>query len=156
MIRRALRRDAQTIADIWNPIITQTTITFTSDEITVPQVAALITQTPCLVVEIDGQVKGFARYGPFRSGNGYKFSAEHTIYLAPDARGHGIGGPLLAALCEHAKHAGIRMMHAGISAENPRAVEFHTTCDFTTLAILPEVGFKVGRWIDLVLMQKRL
>ncbi len=48
------------------------------------------------------------------------------------------------------------MMHAGISGENPRAVDFHTACGFATLAILPEVGFKVGRWIDLVLMQKRL
>ena len=62
----------------------------------------------------------------------------------------------MAVLCDDAKGAGVQMMQEGISAENPKAVDFHIKCGFTTLAVLPEVGFKFGRWIDLVLMQKRL
>tara|TARA_R110002051_G_scaffold104963_1_gene177814 strand:- start:30376 stop:30849 length:474 start_codon:yes stop_codon:yes gene_type:complete len=157
LIRLATYADAPAIAAIWNPVIARTTVTFTPDEKTAAQVADLIApQTPCLVVTHAGQVVGFARYGPFRGGAGYRFSAEHTIIIHPDAQGQGSGRLLLGALCDHAKGAGIHMLHAGISAENPRAVDFHATCGFTSLAVLPEVGFKFGRWIDLVLMQKRL
>tara|TARA_R110002167_G_scaffold366284_2_gene594384 strand:- start:114677 stop:115150 length:474 start_codon:yes stop_codon:yes gene_type:complete len=157
LIRLATDADAPAIAAIWNPVIACTTITFTPDEKTAAQVVDLITpQTPCLVAVHAGQVAGFARYGPFRGGAGYRFSAEHTILLHPSARGQGIGRILLGALCDHAQGAGLHMLHAGISAENPRAVEFHASCGFRTLAVLPEVGFKFGRWIDLVLMQKRL
>jgi len=99
---------------------------------------------------------GFARYFQFRGGEGYRYSVEHTIMLADAAQGKGVGRALMAAFCDHAKMQGMHTMHAGVSAENPNAVAFHAKCGFTTLAVLPEVGFKFGRWIDLVLMQKRL
>lgn len=156
MIRRAVVADAPAIAAIWNHAISDTTITFTSQAKTLPQITEVITAaTPCYVLDQDG-VQGFARYFPFRGGNGYRFSMEHTIMLTQAAQGKGAGRALLDVLCSDAKAAGIHTMHAGISAENQAAVKFHTVCGFQTLAILPEVGFKFGRWIDLVLMQKRL
>ena len=110
MIRLATDADAPAIAAIWNPVIACTTITFAPDEKTAAQVADLITpQTPCLVAVHAGQVAGFARYGPFRGGAGYRFSAEHTILLHPSARGQGIGRILLGALCDHAQGAGLHM-----------------------------------------------
>lgn len=157
MIRRATQSDATEIAAIWNHAIRETTITFNPVEKPESEVAALLGDaTPCFVYEQDGAVLGFARYFPFRGGEGYRFSVEHTIMLTDAAQGKGVGRAMMGVLCDHARASGKHMMHAGISAENENAVAFHAACGFATLAVLPEVGFKFGRWIDLVLMQKRL
>lgn len=103
-----------------------------------------------------GQLLGFARYSQFRAGAGYKFSVEHTVMLHTDARGHGAGKLLMDGLCDLAKKAGKHTMYAGVSGENQGAVDFHAKMGFTIAAVLPEVGYKFGRWLDLVLMQKRL
>ena len=155
MIRPATPDDAPAIAAIWNKVIRDTTITFNPDEKTVEEVAGLIAKN-CLVWEEDGQLLGFARYFQFRGGAGYRFSAEHTILLDDAAKGRGGGRALMGALCDHARDAGMHTMFAGCSAENPGAVRFHAAMGFVTVATLSEVGFKFGRWIDLVLMQKRL
>jgi len=155
MIRPATPADAAAITDIWNAIIRDTTITFNPSEKTEGEVSALITKDT-LVWNEEAQVLGFARFFPFRAGEGYKHTVEHTIMLHPDARGRGGGRALLNALSDRAKEQGMRMMIAGCSGESPAAIGFHTACGFETVATLPEVGFKFGRWIDLVLMQKRL
>ncbi|MDX8353722.1 N-acetyltransferase family protein [Cognatiyoonia sp. IB215182] len=155
MIRPAMPADAAAITDIWNAVIRDTTITFNPTEMTEGEVSALIAKDT-LVLEEDGQTLGFVRFFPFRAGEGYKYTVEHTIMLHPDARGRGAGRALLTALSEMAKAQGTRTMIAGCSGESPAAIRFHTACGFQTVATLPEVGFKFGRWIDLVLMQKRL
>lgn len=155
MIRPATPDDAPAIAAIWNKVIRDTTITFNPDEKTAEEVAGLIDRN-CLVWEEETQLLGFARYFQFRGGAGYRFSAEHTILLDDAAKGRGGGRALMAALCDHARNAGMHSMFAGCSAENPGAVRFHAAMGFVKVATLPEVGFKFGRWIDLVLMQKRL
>ena len=154
-IRQATPDDAPRIADIWNHAIRETTITFNPVEKTTDEVVALTAQD-CLVWEEQGQVMGFARYFPFRGGEGYRFTVEHTIMLHADGHGKGGGRALMAALCAHAKAAGKHKMFAGCSAENSGAVQFHARLGFQKVATLPEVGFKFGRWIDLVLMQKTL
>ncbi|MFT5065868.1 MAG: phosphinothricin acetyltransferase [Yoonia sp.] len=157
MIRPANARDASDIAAIWNHAIRHTTITFNPVEKTVPEVAELMTHdAPCLVFTDGPRVLGFARYSQFRGGDGYRFSVEHTIMLHDDAHGKGAGRGLIDSLCTHAKDAGKHTMYAGVSAENQGAVDFHTKMGFTIAAVLPEVGHKFGRWLDLVLMQKRL
>jgi len=157
MIRRATPSDAPAIAAIWNQAIRDTTFTFNPVEKTDAEVALLINDlTPCFVFGNENNALGFARYFQFRGGEGYRYSVEHTIMLTDAAQGKGVGRALMAAFCDHAKMQGMHTMHAGVSAENPNAVAFHAKCGFTTLAVLPEVGFKFGRWIDLVLMQKRL
>jgi phosphinothricin acetyltransferase len=155
LIRPALPQDADEVAAIWNRVIRETTITFNPVEKSVEEVAALISKA-CLVWEEGGRVLGFARYFQFRGGEGYRFTAEHTIILHDEGRGRRGGRALLLALCDHARDAGMHTLFAGCSAENQGAVRFHEAVGFRVVATLPEVGFKFGRWIDLVLMQKRL
>ena len=154
-IRPALPDDAAQIAEIWNHAIRHTTITFNPVEKNPEEVAELCAKQALVWAEGD-RILGFARYFQFRGGEGYKHTVEHTIMLHVDAHGLGIGKALMAALCDHARDAGMRSMFAGCSAENPDAVGFHAACGFQTVATLPQVGFKFGRWIDLVLMQKML
>lgn len=155
MIRLATPSDAPQIAAIWNHAIRETVITFNPVEKSDAEVVEL-TGEGCLVWAEDDQILGFARYFPFRGGEGYRFTVEHTIMLRDYAHGRGIGAKLMEALVLHAKKAGKHSMFAGCSAENTAAVEFHAKLGFAEVATLPEVGFKFGRWFDLVLMQKML
>ena len=157
MIRLATPSDAAEIAAIWNDAIRYTTITFNPVEKSPAEVATIIRDADtCYVFEDAGAVQGFARYFQFRGGEGYRHTAEHTIMLHADARGKGAGRALMQTICDAAKAADMHSIYAGVSAENAAAVAFHAKMGFTTAAILPEVGHKFGRWIDLVLMRKHL
>jgi L-amino acid N-acyltransferase YncA len=155
MIRPATTADAPTITSIWNHYIGETTVTFLPDEKSVEDVEKMIATDVCLVAD-DGGVQGFARYFQFRGGRGYFHTVEHTVLLAPGTAGRGYGRGLMKALMAHAAQAGKHSMWAGVSGENTAGVSFHVALGFEEIARLPEVGFKFGRWIDLVLMQKRL
>ena len=108
------------------------------------------------VAETRGAVVGFASYGQFRAGLGYARTMEHTIILAPLARGKGIGRTLLGAVEDHARDGGARMMIAGISGENPEGIAFHARVGYGEIARLEGVGWKFNRAMDLVLMRKTL
>jgi phosphinothricin acetyltransferase len=155
IIRPALPTDAPQIAAIWNHAIRHTTITFNPVEKSDAEVAELCARQ-ALVWEEDGRVLGFSRFFQFRGGEGYRHTAEHTILLHKDGQGRGMGRALMTATCDAARAAEYHSLFAGCSAENSGAVAFHAACGFRTVATLPEVGFKFGRWIDLVLMQKML
>jgi phosphinothricin acetyltransferase len=155
VIRTATADDAGQIAEIWNQAIRATTITFNPNEKSIAEVTELAANA-CFVWETGGRILGFARYFQFRGSGGYQFTCEHTIMLHPDGQGQGGGRQLMTTLCLHAKDAGMRMMIAGCSADNRGAMQFYVAIGFEQVATLPEVGFKFGRWIDLVLMQKRL
>jgi L-amino acid N-acyltransferase len=156
-IRPATAEDAPAIAAIWNPVIRDSTITFTTEEKTPEAVANQIAEAPAfLVLETSSHVTGFATFGAFRKGPGYRHSAEHTIILAPETHGQGHAAALLAALEDQARNHDIHVLVAGISGENPRAIRFHAAQGYTETARMPEVGRKFGQWLDLVLMQKQL
>ena len=161
MIRTAKAGDAAQIRAFWNTEIRDTLITFNSVEKTESDLVAMIEEKASaglgfLVAEVDGDILGFATYGQFRGGIGYKHTAEHTIVLAPDARGRGVGRSLMAAIEQHARDMGFHTMWAGVSAGNPDGVVFHERVGYEKVAVLPEVGRKFDQWLDLVLMQKRL
>lgn len=161
IIRPATPTDADAICTIWNPIIRDTLITFTTDEKTPEGIITLLETSaqnnwPFLVAVDRQDLLGFASYGPFRSGPGYAYTMEHSINLAPAARGKGTGRKLMAALEDHAKDAQIHSLLAGVSAANPAAIRFHSACGFVAVATLPEAGYKFGKWLDLVLLQKLL
>ena len=157
MIRPAVKDDFPQIAKIWNQIIRDTAATFTNAEKEVVElVQANAAGRPFFVAEQDGKVVGFATYFPFRSGPGYARTKEHTIQLAPDARGKGFGRGLMEAVEDHARDAGVHTIWAGISSENPDGKAFHAALGYEEIAVLPEVGRKFGRWMDLILMRKVL
>lgn len=160
-VRPATSEDAVQIADIWNPVIRNTTATFNSEEKTVGEIANQIEARVAaglafLVTEDANGITGFASYGPFRAGIGYKHTVEHTVILGVRAQGQGIGRKLMAALEAHARDAGMHSMIAGIGAENEVGRAFHLAIGFLDVALLPQVGRKFGRWQDLHLMQKLL
>ena len=153
MIRAAVPGDAGALRTIWNHVIGSSTATFTTVEKTHEDLVTLIAERPVLVCE-DG--RGFATYGPFRSGPGYAHVAELTILLAPNATRQGLGTALLRALEDHARAQGLRVLVAAICGENTAALALHRKCGFEKTAHMPGVGRKFGRDLDLVLMQKNL
>jgi phosphinothricin acetyltransferase len=159
LIRPARPDDAAGILTILNPIIAETTITFSARRLSDADIRDTLTDhhgwnAPYLVAESDGAIAGYAKYGPFRAGDGYTRTAEITVHLAADARGQGTGRRLVGALEDHARGAGLHSLIAGISSENASAVEFHTKLGFEHVGLVPQAGYKFGRFIDLVLMQK--
>lgn len=160
-VRSAIAGDAAAITEIWNAVIRDTLVTFNPVEKTRPEVEALIAARTgvaggTFVAEIDGRVGGFASYAQFRGGAGYARTMEHTILLAPEARGQGIGRALMEALEADARAKGVHSLFAGVSGANPEGRAFHAALGFEEVVILREVGWKWGRWLDLHLMQKRL
>jgi len=158
IIRPAGPGDIAAILAIWNPLIRETSVTFTTLE-KAPQALAediAARGAAFLVMEEADAVLGFATYGAFRSGPGYARTAEHTVILAPTAQGRGVGRALMARLEDVARAQGIHALVAGVSGENADAIAFHTAIGFQHVAHMPEVGRKFGRWIDLVLLQKLL
>ena len=157
MIRPATPDDAAAIAEIWNQIIRDTAATFTTAEKAVTDlVQAMQTGQPFFVAEADQQIIGFATYFAFRGGPGYAHTKEHTIQLAPQARGKGVGRGLMDAVESHARDAGVHTIWAGVSGENPDGRAFHAALGYEEIATLPEVGRKFNRWMDLILMRKLL
>lgn len=160
MIRPAVEADLDAVLAIWNPVIRETTVTFSSEERTREGLAALIAGRRAagrefFVAEAEG-VAGFASYDQFRGGNGYRHAMEHTVILGPAAWGRGLGRALMAAVEGHARAAGHHTMHGGVSGENAAGIAFHERVGYRVVGVVPEAGFKFGRWLDLVLMQKRL
>ncbi|WP_170331663.1 GNAT family N-acetyltransferase [Ruegeria arenilitoris] len=158
IIRPAQVSDAPSVAAITNAIIRDTLVTFTTDDRSVDAIAEDIkTRGPAyLVAEKDGRILGFATYAAFRNGPGYAQCREHTIQLAPEARGQGAGRALISALEDTARTESVHVLIAGISSANPGAVAFHAALGYTQVGVMPEVGFKWGKRLDLVLMQKIL
>lgn len=158
IIRSAVSADAEGICAVWNPLIATTATTFTTALKSPEQIAADIAarEGAFFVAEIAGEIAGFATYFPFRSGPGYAFTKEHSINLSETARGHGAGRALMVKLEDHARAAQVHSLWAGISGENEAGVRFHECIGFEHAARLSEVGFKFGRWMDLVLMRKLL
>lgn len=160
-IRDALQDDVPAVAAIWNPIVRDTVISFWPSERTEAEIATLIRDRqaaghPFLVADDAGKVLGFATYTQFRNGGGYARSMEHTIYLAPDARGHGTGRLLLAGLEDHARLAGHRLLIGGITASNEASLRFHESAGYAEWGRIPCAGWKFGSFHHLVLMGKDL
>ena len=112
---------------------------------------------PWLVGERDGQVLGYAYANTFRPRKAYRFCLEDSIYLHPDARGQGLGRRLLADLVGRCEAAGARQMLAVIGdAQNAGSIGVHAALGFEHTGVLKAAGWKFGRWLDVVLMQKGL
>lgn len=112
---------------------------------------------PYLVAERNGAVIGYAYAGPYRPRPAYRATVECSIYIAPAAQRAGVGRGLLSALIAQSTETGFHQMIAviGDSAQTP-SIELHRACGFRLIGIAERVGFKHGRWLDQVLMQREL
>ncbi|MBA8991383.1 phosphinothricin acetyltransferase [Curtobacterium pusillum] len=108
---------------------------------------------PVIVAEIDGRVAGYASYSQWRPHQGYRLTVEHSVYVVEEFRGRGVATALMNALVSRAKDEGRHVMIAGICSTNTGSIALHERLGFTTVAVVPEVGRKFGRWLDLTLMR---
>jgi phosphinothricin acetyltransferase len=112
---------------------------------------------PYLVADKDGAVLGFAYAAPFRARSAYRFTAEDSVYIAPDAIGRGVGRALLGAVIEACEALGVRQLTAVIGdSGNAASIGLHTALGFERTGLSRSVGYKHGHWVDIVFMQKAL
>lgn len=108
---------------------------------------------PVIVAEVDGRVAGYATYSQWRPHQGYRLTVEHSVYVVEEFRGRGVATTLMGALVERATAEGRHVMIAGICSTNAGSIALHERLGFTTVAVVPEVGRKFDRWLDLTLMR---
>jgi L-amino acid N-acyltransferase YncA len=103
-----------------------------------------------------GKLLGFASYGTFRDWPAYKYSVEHSVYVAEGARGRGVGRALMQQLIVSATEQQYHLLVGGIDASNAQSIAFHERLGFVHAGTIKEAGFKFGRWLDLALYQLTL
>ena len=160
MIRPALEADLPAILAIYGPYILTSTATF---EYEVPSLSAftdrfrgITAQFPWLVWEEDRKVLGYAYGSAPYTRPAYAWCAESSVYLAPAARGRGIGTALYAALEEILRTQGYQVLYALVTQENAASLRFHEKLGFRQMVLFPDCGFKFGRWLGLIWLEKRL
>jgi len=111
---------------------------------------------PVILAISNSKVVGFASFQTFRAKFGYRFSAEHSVYIYPGFGGCGIGFHLMQLLFKEATDRGIHVLIGGIDSQNTHSIEFHKRLGFQEVGRMPEVGKKHDQWLTLVWMQKIL
>jgi len=158
-IRPSTASDVAAIAHIYAHHVLHGTGTFETTPPTEQEMASrrddvLAKGLPYLVVEDGSGVCGFAYCNWFKPRPAYRFSAEDSIYLAPQAAGKGLGRQLLAELMAQAERAGVRKLIAVIGdSANQGSVGVHRSSGFRQVGVLTSCGWKFERWLDVVLME---
>lgn len=153
--------DLEGILAIFNDVIATSTSVFSEDPVSLENRLAWFADRrargfPVLVVRDGSGVAGFGSFGDFRAWPGYRFTVEHTVHVRADRRGGGIGTALVQALVERARERGVHTMIAGVDAQNEGSLRLHQRLGFVECARIPQVGFKWGRWLDLVFLARIL
>lgn len=160
-IRDATEADLPAILDIHNDAVRTTTAIWSSTPVDLANRRAVMLDRrargfPYLVAERAGTVAGYASFGDFRPFEGYLRTVEHLIYVHADQQRRGIASRLLERLITLAQEGGKHVMIGGIAADNTASLALHLRHGFVETGRLPAVGYKFGRYLDLVLMQRML
>jgi L-amino acid N-acyltransferase YncA len=161
VISAATRQDLPEILKIYNEIIRNSTAVYTEVELTAERGAIWFDAKraggyPVIVARDAGGITGFGTFGEFRAPPCYQHSVEHTVHVRSDCRGAGVGRKLVIELMSLAAAMNKHVMIAGIDADNQVSIKLHESLGFTNVGHFHEVGFKFGRWLDLVFLQCRL
>jgi phosphinothricin acetyltransferase len=153
MIRPARFEDAGALALIYAPHVMGTIVTFEEEPVDAAEMARRIEEVeslklPWLVFETGGAVLGYAYATRWKARSAYRRTVETTIYLAAAAQGRGFGGLLYGALLERLREAGVHAALGGIALPNDASVALHEKLGFEKVGQLREVGWKLGRWVD--------
>lgn len=160
--RPANGSDAPALASIYAHYVLTHTATFETEPPTAAEMerrraAIADAGMPYLVAEAAGAVIGYGYAASYRPRAAYRFTIEDSIYLEPMWAGRGVGSALLGELVAASEAAGFRQMVAVIGdSANTASVRLHTRLGFANVGVLRDVGFKFGRWLDTVIMQRAL
>lgn len=157
-IRPAEKKDLPALLEIYNDVIVNTTAVYHFEPFSMERYTGWfedrLHQGFPVLVALEGElVAGYATFGNFRPWPGFSNTVENSLYVAREHRGKGIGKLLMPPLIDSAKLLGLHTMIAGIDASNEVSIKLHEKFGFKIVANLKEVGFKFGRWLDLVFMQ---
>lgn len=152
-MRDAVAADAAAIAAIYNVHVRGTIVTFELDEVDAAEMQRRMQQgrdlgLPWLVAESGGDVIGYAYAGQWKARAAYARTVESSIYLADAARGRGLGKRLYGELIARLRERGIHVVIGGVSMPNAASVALHESFGFKPIGAFREVGWKLGRWID--------
>jgi len=162
IVRRAEPVDAARVAAIYAHYVATSAATFDEsapgNEEIADKIASITSAAlPFVVAEMHGRVGGYGYLSPYGGRSAYRYTVESSVYVAPDARGRGVGRALLERLLAEAEQAGVREVIAIIAVtDDPASVALHRGCGFGEAGRLKAVGFKHGRWYDTLLMQRSL
>ena len=158
-VRPASRDDLPGILEIYNEAVANTTASYDYEPGTLGQRIAWFedhvkNNLPVFVaVNEAGRVVGWSALNRYRDRKGYQFTAENSVYVAADLRGKGIGKLLMRPLVDAARQRGLHAILAGIDAANEASVRLHASFGFVKVAHFKQVGFKFGRWLDVIYME---
>ena len=162
VVRRCTEQDMPEVREIYKLEVLQGTASF---ELEPPSLADMVARhaaieaagLPYLVVEINGRIAGYAYAGPYRTRPAYRHTVEDSVYVARWARRQGVGRALLEAVIERATARGMRQMVAIIGdSAHVASMRLHAQAGFRLVGTLEQVGWKFGRWLDTVIMQRPL
>jgi phosphinothricin acetyltransferase len=152
MIRPAILSDARAMAEIYNPYVRDTTITFEEEPVTAAEMAGRITKVteayPWLVWDEGGQILGYAYSSVWRARAAYRYSTETAIYLSMKHRGQGVGTSLYRALLDELQQRGFHSALGCLSLPNEPSVRLHEKLGFQKVGHMKEAGWKFDAWVD--------
>jgi len=162
VIRVAAAADIPAVTAIYRHHVLHGLASFETDapdaaEMAQRRAAVLALGLPYLVAELDGEVAGYAYAAVYRARPAYRYTVENSVYVRHDCTGRRVGSVLLPELIARCEQAGRRQMIAVIGdSQNRGSIRLHEKFGFERIGTLPAVGFKFGRWVDSVLMQRSL
>jgi phosphinothricin acetyltransferase len=157
-VRLATLEDVKGILTIYNDIILNTTAVYDYRPHSLHMRLNWLKKKqedgfPVFVASENGEIAGFSSFGPFRNWAAYKYSVENSVYVAAAHRGKGIGRLLMAPLIDSAKKMEMHVIIAGIDSLNESSLRLHRSFGFEEVAHFRQVGFKLGKWLDLKFLQ---
>jgi L-amino acid N-acyltransferase YncA len=162
LIRPSRNEDVPALAAIYAASVATETASWEYESPSVAQFAqrrsdVLEKGYPYFAAELDGEVVGYSYASAYRARTGYRFVVEDSVYVRGNMQGRGIGKKLLMALIEESAQCGYRQMIAVIGdCANASSIKLHEACGFAQVAVFKGIGYKFGRWLDSVQMQREL
>ncbi|MCH5275840.1 MAG: N-acetyltransferase [Lachnospiraceae bacterium] len=160
LIRPATSADVKDILEVYAPYIKNTVITFETEVPSIEEFTARIekikSKYPYLVCEMDGKVIGYAYAAKYRERAAYKYSVEISIYVDMNHQHEGIGRALYTNLFEALKSYDCYTAYACITLPNEKSIGLHKAFGFYEIGTCHNVGYKMGRWIDVIWLEKPL